>query len=867
MSVFACLYGKVAAGLVRADAADRLRDWIEERQAALADATAAAEAPLTYIALNIADDATRAAARRADEAIRSVQAQLATLERVKAYGAKVAELRATPGDFGFGSKAPMLLADERKSTLWPALRAMVWRDPHEIATGGNLYYLAKTIKGEAHALFAQTMEGLRPKMLGLRRETAREADVLGAAYGAAEATPEGRLMFQGWERTAKSLFDQFNAAGGAIPERKGWRLPNPELDRAKVAAVPKPEFIARMRELNSREDVIDYATGKPADEAAFERIMGEVHDNAVSGWIDGPPTPAFRGGEMLANQRRDPRIIVLKDAESWQAFAAEFGAHDSVLDAMTGHIAKMSEDIAMLRTFGPNPEGWHRYALSLFDRETRNLTFTAPDGADDKARLQALKATRKGQDRLAGQRKAFETTWAHATGRADIPVNTAFAHAMGDMRSVLLGSQMGSAIISSISDTGTLAMAARLNGMPVMSLIQRAVRDMAEPGAEVHAAQQGLVADAMAQGMHGLDRFAGETIRAGRAGQIASSVIRASGLRRWSARLRNAFGLEMMALFARSAETPFRELEPRFRESLERYGIGPSEWDLIRQTPLHEERPKAFLLRPMDVRALGGEPAGAAADRFNQLLYTEMDHAVIEGDPMTRAILYGDSRPGTVEGEARRAVGYLKAFPVTFIHLYFGRAMARGWDGSRLSHAGITFAAMWALGIVAMQAKQVANGRDPYSLDPTTFKGGRALAAGLLQGGGLGIFGDLIGQDQTRHGTSLVATLAGAQFGAAEKVGRFVVGNLQRAGRGEETHFAGDALYLGAGFLPGSSLWYGRLAFQRGVVDQMALMIDPRAPERFRRIEDMAQRDYGQRFWLRPGQTTPDRMPDFGALR
>ncbi len=865
MSVFACLFGKVEAGLVRRDAAERLRAAIEERQAALGDARAAAEAPLTYIALNIADDATRAAARHADLAIRTIQAQLATLQHVQAYGASVKELRATPGDFGFGSKAPMLLADERKSTLWPALRSLFWRDPHEIATGGNVHYLARTIKGEAQSLFVAGIEALRPKMLGLKRETAREFDVLGAAYGAADATPEARVVAQAWEKTARSLFEQFNAAGGAIPERQGWRLPNPTLDRSKVAAVSKADFIARMRELNSRQDVLDFATGRPLDDAGFERVMGEVHDNAVSGWADGPPTAAFQGAEMLANSRREPRILALKDRESWLAFANEFGTHDSVFDAQMNHIARMSEDIAMLRVLGPNPEGLKRYMLSLFDRELRNQTVTAPDAADAATRLKALKQNRKGEDKLKTQRKAFETTWAHVTGAADVPVNTAFAHAMGDMRSVLVGSQMGSAIVSSISDTATLAMAARFNGLPVMSLIQRAVRDMAEPGSEIRAAQNGLISDALAQGAHGVDRFAGETIRTGRAGQIAGAVIRASGLRRWSATLRNSFGLETMALHAREAGTPFSELEPNLRQSLERYGIDEVDWNVIRETPLHEERPNAFLLRPMDVRALGGEQAGRAADKLKRLIDTEMDYAVIEGDPMTRALLYGDSRPGTVEGETRRAFGLYKSFPITFITLHFARAMARGWDGSRMGHAAISFSAMWALGIVAMQAKQVANGRDPYSLDPTTLKGSRAYAAGLLQGGGLGIFGDLIGQDQTRHGTSLIATLAGAQFGAAEKVGRFVVGNLQRAGRGEETHFAGDALYLGAGFLPGSSLWYGRLAFQRAVVDQMALMIDPRAPDRFRRMEDMAQRDFGQRFWSRPGQFVPDRLPDFGA--
>ncbi len=75
---------------------------------------------------------------------------------------------------------------------------------------------------------------------------------------------------------------------------------------------------------------------------------------------------------------------------------------------------------------------------------------------------------------------------------------------------------------------------------------------------------------------------------------------------------------------------------------------------------------------------------------------------------------------------------------------------------------------------------------------------------------------------------------------------------------------AGDALYAGARFVPGSNLWYWRLAFQRNIIDRLALEIDPRAPERFRRIEREAEKNFGQGFWWRPGEATPDRMPAFG---
>ncbi len=66
--------------------------------------------------------------------------------------------------------------------------------------------------------------------------------------------------------------------------------------------------------------------------------------------------------------------------------------------------------------------------------------------------------------------------------------------------------------------------------------------------------------------------------------------------------------------------------------------------------------------------------------------------------------------------------------------------------------------------------------------------------------------------------------------------------------------------------MPGRSLWYGRLAMERLIFDELEAAIDPNAAKSFRRIEQGARRDYGQRFWWRPGTTLPRRGPDLGAV-
>lgn len=52
----------------------------------------------------------------------------------------------------------------------------------------------------------------------------------------------------------------------------------------------------------------------------------------------------------------------------------------------------------------------------------------------------------------------------------------------------------------------------------------------------------------------------------------------------------------------------------------------------------------------------------------------------------------------------------------------------------------------------------------------------------------------------------------------------------------------------------------GRLIF-----DELEAAIDPNAARSFRMIEQRARREYGQRFWWRPGTPAPQRAPNLGA--
>lgn len=861
MSARDCFTGKMAAGMVSKGAGERLLGMIEQFQREHEKTLGGSEAA-RRAASDAAEVALGEAAIRADQTRRSIIAQADTLERWKGIDEHIRELRKTTGTWGFGNKAPPGLGKDQ-STLGISAVSVLTPEPFDLNAGPNVFKSAEMIRGKAHAMMAETIEALRPRNLGFTPQAVNGLDLLRALYGNADVNPQAPAWASAVQKTYKYLADEFRRVGGQLGELKNYRLNNPGVDMVKARALGPDRYKQLIRETVDREHMIDYATNKPMTDARFETFLNEHARNIIEGSAD-LPSAAPKGRRMLANSRDYARVLHFKDAESWMRFAETVGEHQDVFETIMGHIHSMANDIALLERTGPNPEAWKSFVTNLMDRESARLRVEAPAGATDKEIARFMRQNQKIEGNVALQRRLFENVFAEVTGQNKIPVNVELGRRMGDVRNALSSIQLGSAMIASLNDTGTLAMAARFNGLPTGNILARATELMTQKGSEIFTAQQGLVADTLAHAAGAADRISGEVIRTGFAGKLATANIRLSGLRRWTGILRASFGLEWMAHVARERGKAFADLDPQNLEAFARYGIDAADWDIIRRVPPAEPRPGAILTRPMDLLDAGHR---AIAEKFNRLITTEMDHAVINENPLARAIMIGQSRPGTVGGEFRRGVGMYRTFTTTFMVQQFGRAFARGWDGSRLGHAALTFIAMTGLGALSMQAKEILNGRDPLSLDPTERHGLLGWGKAVMQGGGLGPFGDILAVDQTRHGNTWAAFIAGPQFSSLESVlGDFVFKNVQAAAKGQQTHFLGDAAYVAGRHMPGSSLWFGRLAFQRQVLDQMARMIDERAPERFQRMEEQARKDFGQSYWWQPGQTSARRAPDMGAV-
>lgn len=320
--------------------------------------------------------------------------------------------------------------------------------------------------------------------------------------------------------------------------------------------------------------------------------------------------------------------------------------------------------------------------------------------------------------------------------------------------------------------------------------------------------------------------------------RLAESVLRASGLARWTEAGRWAFGMELLGHVTDESVKRFDALDAPFRRMLERYGIGEDGWDAIRATPLEADRGTPWI-KPGNVenRELG--------DKLYEMILSEVDYAVPTADLRTKALINSVAPKGTFVGETVRSAALFKSFGVSMLIMQGRRIIEQSGTNAAL-YAGGLLITTTLMGGLALQLKAIAGGKDPRPMDDHEFWG-----AAVLQGGGFGIFGDFLQSTENRFGGGFGATLAGPLVSDIDA--------LAKVPRAKSP--AWQAAKLAKSELPGQSLWYAKLAFDRMVTDQLQAAIDPDYTKSWGRMEKRAQ-DQRTQFWWAPGEPLPDRAPD-----
>jgi hypothetical protein len=202
-----------------------------------------------------------------------------------------------------------------------------------------------------------------------------------------------------------------------------------------------------------------------------------------------------------------------------------------------------------------------------------------------------------------------------------------------------------------------------------------------------------------------------------------------------------------------------------------------------------------------------------------------------------------------------------KSFPVTFMQRNIMAAITQKGAPRKASIAGDLLISSTILAAFGLQMREVAKGRDPRDMTDERFWG-----SAMLSSGGLGIWGDFLFSGRNRFGGGLTETMAGPQFGFLNDLANLTIGNVFELAMRKETNFGKESVNFFGRYLPGNSLWYARLGFERSVLDRLREWADPEASQKFREIERKRQREYGQEYFWRPGELTPERSPNIQAV-
>jgi hypothetical protein len=181
-----------------------------------------------------------------------------------------------------------------------------------------------------------------------------------------------------------------------------------------------------------------------------------------------------------------------------------------------------------------------------------------------------------------------------------------------------------------------------------------------------------------------------------------------------------------------------------------------------------------------------------------------------------------------------------------------------GEKASAVAYGAALTTGMTLFGGLALQLKDLASGKDPRDATTAKFWG-----AAFVQGGGVGIFGDLLytgmGGDN-RAGVPNWVNLLGPVLGSGFEAANLTAGNLGQAARGENTHAGAEALRFARSHLPFVNLWYAKAALDHAGLQDLQEYLSPGYLARMRR---RARTEWGQDYWWRPGQTLPRRGPNW----
>lgn len=665
-------------------------------------------------------------------------------------------------------------------------------------------------------------------------------DIIRAMFGEKVDNPEAKKTAEVWHETAEFLRRRFNAEGGQIGKLDNWALPQ-QHSQDRVAKAGPDQWIADIIGKLDRSKYV-HEDGRRFTDKEMNKLLDQIHETIATGGMNKLSGSGAKVSSMLANRHADSRKLFFKDAQSWIDYQDKYGTHN-LQDVMIEHIQRLSRDIASLETFGPNPDYMFRSLLN---------DYSSADARSDRANAYKVRH----------ERNKTESLYNYVTGKT-LPVgNRRLAESADFLRQWLISSRLGSALLSSFSDVGTMRLLAKVNNLPQMQLWNNTLRGFNPTDADFKrlARRSGLGLDSV---LGEVNRFGMGTLSPSKARVLSNAVMRASGLNYWTDANKIGFGTTMMSAYGHLVKTVDRmdKLDPQDHK-IARTKADQKTWDIWRMAEQEDwGGGNDTMLTPESIMRIDNkrltdagykDPEGVKLRAMQSLLgavIEEADLGVTTPGLRDQHWMTGRFQRGTVTGELGRSFMLFKSFPISFVMKHWARASAMDGRYGTAKYIASLMVSTTLLGALAYQAKQLSSGNNPDDMDTLTF-----WQNALLQGGGLGLYGDLLLSDHTRYGSGAFESLLGPVFGEMDDVIKILQGIPVNAVDGKPQQTGGDIVKLVKGLTPFGNLWYTKAVTNHMIFNQAQEWLSPGYLER---SEARAKKQFNTSYWWAPHEMAP----------
>ena len=433
---------------------------------------------------------------------------------------------------------------------------------------------------------------------------------------------------------------------------------------------------------------------------------------------------------------------------------------------------------------------------------TNDMALVEVMGPNPQNMFETLKVQVKKEQHKKGKKGAFDSytdaIWNVVSGKVDNDLDgiNKLGTAAQTVRAVNTATMLGSATLSSITDLGSLIVNTKYNNMSTFKVLGDFVKNFSVKNQE----------DAIRAGL-GADVFNSEVTRrfselgSGFWAKASEALMRATGMNIWTEAARKAFQAEYM----------------------------------------HK------LLNGRDIKSLSTEEH----IKLLEEVQTEAAYAVLMPGARTRALTTAGKEKGTGLGELARTGTQFSSFVITFMTQHGARMFKQGTSSSKISYGVSLLTMSTLLGAGAMMLKDASKGYTarkghPLDTDSDIEDTGKFWAAAMVQGGGMGIIGDLIFSDQTRYGNSAAPTLLGPTSSLIEDTVKLTSGNLQEAIKGETTNFGSEVVDYANRHANPVNTFYTKALIEQYIARNLKIFLDKEYERKERRKLRKRKKEYGQ---------------------